>query len=84
MTVERDVTIVLADAEMNDEGGVDVTLVDQTVAVSIAEARALASDLLAAAADAEVATLDAVVHEPEPLASDLAVPVGTVFGGEQP
>ena len=83
MTVERDVTIVLADAEMNDEGGVDVTLVDQTVALSVAEAYELGALLIRAAEEAEAYTIAAVASDTEPHGFDVGAPrVGSVFASD--
>lgn len=74
MSVEREVVIQIGTAEMNDECGVDVDFMGARDALTVAEARAFAEEILQAAAEAEAATVEAVAREVKPSAFDVDGP----------
>jgi len=83
VTVEREYTMVVAAAEVNDECGVDVVLFGDGGALSTAEARAFADELRDAADEADAAALEALAHPVAASGFDVdAPPSRTRFSGE--
>ncbi|MEV4735533.1 MULTISPECIES: hypothetical protein [unclassified Microbacterium] len=84
MTVQREVTLNLAAAEMNDEFGVDVDFMGAREALTTAEAREFAEEIIAAADEADAAAIDHAGRPIEPAAHDLLDRVGSRFAEDSP
>lgn len=83
MSVERDVVLTIASAEMNDEYGVDFDYMGAREALTASEAREIAGELIAAADEAEAAAEHYVLSRPVATAGFDVEPVaGARFGGD--